>query len=81
MKSNVFHGRYIAQDDDICIETFPYDRKLRAPAMHVIFRRADGKWQQITAAPCSENLDDRYRRGLKLAGTRGSTTYWRKPPR
>ena len=78
MKNKAFYGRYIAQDGDIRVETFPADRKTGAPSQHTISRHASGAWKWADGGNCSENVDDRYIKGLKLAGTHDSTRYYRK---
>lgn len=77
MKNKAFHGSYKAQDGDIRVETFPADRKRNIPSMDTVCRRVSGRWEHLDGGACSEKKPDKYINGLKLAGTRGSTRYYR----
>lgn len=70
-------GRYIARDGDIRVDSIPASRRENTPAMKVIFRRKDGKWERVRAQ--DYHADVKEIAGLQRVGVRGSTLYWRKP--
>ena len=78
MKNKAFYGPYRAQDGDIRVETFPASRSLGTPSQHTISRREGSQWKSIDGGNCRERKDERWTKGMKLAGTRGTTRYYRK---